>query len=140
MPLFIHPVTGSLGMHGQTVELTGEANGKIADIDHFLNFADTLCSDLIHFKGYQLPERFLIFPESVGQIPYDQSSFWCWDQHPVEKRLMSRLQNLFIRQIACLNHLGNQFTIHRIVGGKFFTIGILDPPVGSNTGTWIPLF
>jgi hypothetical protein len=40
MPGFHHPVAGAFGGDGQTVELAREADGEIADVDHFLDFAE----------------------------------------------------------------------------------------------------
>src|SRR6185437_6375538 len=39
VPLFVHPVGRAFAVHGEAIELPGEAHGKIADIDHFLDLA-----------------------------------------------------------------------------------------------------
>jgi hypothetical protein len=56
MPLLVHPVSWTLGMHGQTIQLPGKPDGKITDIDHLLNFSMALSPDLSHFQGNQISE------------------------------------------------------------------------------------
>ena len=39
MPLLVHAMAGALAVHGEAVELAGEADGEIGDVDHLLHFA-----------------------------------------------------------------------------------------------------
>ena len=56
MPGFHHAVAGTLGGDGQTVELARQADGEIADVDHFLDFAEAFGRDLADFDGDQAAE------------------------------------------------------------------------------------
>ena len=67
MPGLGHAVTRSLGGNGQTIELAGQAHGKVADIDHFLNFTQTLLVNLAAFHSHQSAEGLLMFPELVAE-------------------------------------------------------------------------
>jgi len=41
-------------MHSQTMQLTGKANRKITDVNHFLHFTIALLQTFAHFIGNQL--------------------------------------------------------------------------------------
>ena len=49
VPGFTHMVAWSLRGDGQAVELTRQANCKVADVDHFLHFAQPFLGDLARF-------------------------------------------------------------------------------------------
>ncbi len=57
-------------MHGQAVQLAGEADGKVADVDHLLDFAFAFGADFSHFPTDQRAEFFLYFAEGVAELAY----------------------------------------------------------------------
>ena len=67
MPGFHHAVAGALGGNGQPIKLAGEANGKIADVDHFMHLAKTLRGDLARFDGHEASEFGLMRPQFLAQ-------------------------------------------------------------------------
>ena len=56
MPGFHHAVARTFGGDRQAVELTGETDREIADVDHFLHFAETFGRDLAGFDGDEAAE------------------------------------------------------------------------------------
>ena len=65
MPLLIHPMVTTLGMHRFTVQLSREADCEIRDIDRLLNLALTLREDLPGFNRDQLSEGMLIVSQCL---------------------------------------------------------------------------
>ena len=51
MPDFAHMVFRAFTAHCNAVELAGQAEGEVADIDHFLDFAETFGEDFATFYG-----------------------------------------------------------------------------------------
>ncbi|MNZ71074.1 hypothetical protein D3C78_894290 [compost metagenome] len=49
-------VAGTLGGDGQAVELARQADGEVADVDHFLHFAQAFLGDLAGLPGHQLAQ------------------------------------------------------------------------------------
>ena len=68
MPLFGHAVLRPLGVHGVAVELARHAHRQVADVDHFLDFAEALGVDLAGFDAHQLAERFLVAAQLVAEL------------------------------------------------------------------------
>ncbi len=60
MPGLHHAMVRPLGGDGQPVELPGEADGEIADVDHLLDLAQALGQDLAGLQRDQLAERRLV--------------------------------------------------------------------------------
>ena len=56
MPLFHEPVTRPLRLNCQPVEHTGLANGKVADVDHFLHFAFAFSDNFSRLERHELAE------------------------------------------------------------------------------------
>src|SRR5690606_13551568 len=67
MPLLVHPVIGSLGCDDLPVELAGEADGEVADVDHLLHLADALGADLPHLETHEGAEDFALVTQSVAE-------------------------------------------------------------------------
>ena len=53
-------------MHGQTVELTRQADGELADVDHFLDFTVAFGLGLAHLQRNQRTQRVLVLAQGVG--------------------------------------------------------------------------
>ena len=47
---------GALGLNRQTIELTRQADGEVADVDHLLHFAEPLRLDLADLDRHQPAE------------------------------------------------------------------------------------
>ncbi len=80
--MFHHAVLGPLGGDGQTVELAGEADCEVADIDHLLHFAFAFGEDLAGFKCDEAPEVALGGAQGVAELADDLAAFGAGDQLP----------------------------------------------------------
>lgn len=62
---------GALGRDREAVQLTREADGEIADIDHFLHFAQTFLENLARFERHEAAERFLFLAQAIAEQPHE---------------------------------------------------------------------
>ena len=60
MPLLVHAVLRAFGVHGLAVKHAGLADGKISDVDHFLDLAVAFGLDLAHLESNEAAEGVLV--------------------------------------------------------------------------------
>ena len=77
-------------MHGEAIELAGKAHGKIADVDHLLDFAETLDPNLPHFQGDEFAQRLLIFAQQVPQVADHLAALGRWQAAPLLEGMLRR--------------------------------------------------
>ena len=63
-------VAGTLGCDGKTVQLAREAHREVADIDHFLDFAEAFLGDLARLPGHQFAEFGLVPTQFLAEQPH----------------------------------------------------------------------
>ena len=56
MPGFTHVMAGALGGDGQAIQLAGQPDREVADVDHFLHFTQTFLSDFARLPRHQLAQ------------------------------------------------------------------------------------
>ena len=66
MPLLIHAVLGSFGVHGQTMQLSREAHRKISDVDALDHLTNAFREDLAHFETDERLEILFVLTERVA--------------------------------------------------------------------------
>ena len=93
MPGFHHAVAGTFGGDGQTVELARQADGEIADVDHFLDFAETFGRDLAGFDRDQPAEFGLCGAQFLAEQPHQFAALWRRHQTPGAERLVRLLDH-----------------------------------------------
>src|SRR5882672_9037095 len=59
MPRLHHAMLAALRGQCQAVELAGEADREVADVDHFLHFAEPLGHDLAGFERHEQTEKII---------------------------------------------------------------------------------
>ena len=133
MILLIHPVERALGMHGEPIKLPRQADRKITDVYHFLDFAPTLMDDLAHFQCDELAERILLCTERVTEITNEQPAFWRGDHPPLFERLGCQRHHIVIILGGRLRDLGDFFTGRRVYGHNFISSHL------SRPHAWRPL-
>ena len=69
MPYLAHVMAGALGCDGEAVKLAGQTDGKVANIDHFLNFAEALAQDLAVLDGDEPAEVVLRGAKLLAEKP-----------------------------------------------------------------------
>ena len=82
MPLLIHPVPRSLGVHGQAIELSGESHGKVADVDHFLDFAEAFLEALAHLEGYEGAQSVFVLAQCLSVEAHNFTPLRCRNGAP----------------------------------------------------------
>src|SRR5690606_6355428 len=87
MPLFIHAMMRPLRMHSESVQLTRQAYGEIADVDHLLDFPETFLKGLAHLIRYKHPQRLLATAQCLTNLPYNFPSSGCRPHTPLKKSL-----------------------------------------------------
>ena len=70
MPLLVHAVTRPLGMHREAVEHARLADGKVGDVDHFLDLAVALGLDLAHLEADEAAEQVLLGTKRLAHEPH----------------------------------------------------------------------
>ena len=73
VPGLHQPVAGTLGRHGAAVELPGQADREVADVDHLLDLAAGLGGDLADLEADQRGQVVLVLGEQLAE-PLDQGS------------------------------------------------------------------
>ena len=113
MPLLEHPVVGSLRRHRVAVELTGETDREVTDIDHLLDLTLALGDDLAHFEAHQLAELTLVLAQLVSDLPHDLAAARSRYLPPLEKRPVGPLRNLLVFFLRDLPDVGDDGTVDR---------------------------
>ena len=137
MPLLIHAVPGAFRVHRQTVELSGQSDGKVTDIDHLLDFSHTFRPNLAHLQADQFAQRFFDLTQGVSHVADNKTSLRGRNLAPVEKALMGRRRHL---SVAILSQLGDGrqgLTRGRVAGNDPGAPIVTDPGTGSTASTGI---
>ena len=69
-------------MHGESVELAGQTDGKVTDVNHLLDLAQSFLQALSHFVRHEGSERILVLPQGFAVEADDFSALWCWHVTP----------------------------------------------------------
>ena len=87
---------GSLRLHGQTIKLTRESYGEIADVDHLLDFTPSLLHDLSHLQRDEFAQRILLGPERLAQIANDEAALGRRNHAPLLESFRRCLHHLVV--------------------------------------------
>ncbi len=90
VPLFGQAVFGPFRGDRQAVELAGEPDGEVADVDHLLDFADGLLSDLAGLGADQHGQVFPSSSQGLADPTYVLAPPRSGHGPPAEKRLVGR--------------------------------------------------
>jgi len=93
MPLLVHAMLRALRVHRQAVELTGETDGEVEDVDHLLHFAMSFGPDLPHLEADQVAQRLLDLPQQVAEISQELAPPRGRGGAPIEEALASGRQH-----------------------------------------------
>ena len=77
--------------NGETIELAGETDREVADVDHLLNLAETLRHDLAYLDGDELAERGLGGAQLFSENPNELSTSGCRERSPHQERPLRAL-------------------------------------------------
>ena len=130
MPLFVHAMPGTLAVHAQSVELPGEADGEIRDIDHLLHLAQPLGEDLAHLHAHQRAQRGLVRAQLVADFAHDLSALGRGDHAPGGECRNRRLHDAFVLVRAGHAHAGDGATGGGVDGGELGAPAL--QPIGAT--------
>jgi len=67
MPLLVHPVRQTFGVHRLAVEHPRLAHGEIGDVDHLLDFAVAFRLDLAVLERHERTQRILVLAQQIAE-------------------------------------------------------------------------
>src|SRR5690349_17482478 len=70
MPRLGEPVPRPLRGDGATVELAGQPDGEVADVDHLLDLAERFGADLARFDRDEVGEIVLVLAQELTETAY----------------------------------------------------------------------
>ncbi len=94
MPGFHHAMASAFGCDGETVELTRQTDCEIADVDHFLYFAEAFRRNLASFERNETAEIFLGSAEFFTQETDQFATLWSWNSAPCAESFVSLVDDL----------------------------------------------
>ena len=70
VPLLHQPVVGSFAGDGEAVQLTAQADGEVADVDHLLHLTQRLAADLARLELHQGGQVVLVAPQFLAEAAH----------------------------------------------------------------------
>jgi hypothetical protein len=131
MPLLVHAVEGPLRVHGEAVELAGEADGEVADVDHLLHLAQALGEDLAHLQRDQLPQRLLVRAQLLPELTDDLPAPRCGEHAPVLEGRRCLLHHPLVVLLARRAHAGDGLAGGGVDRDQLRPVGLHPAPGGG---------
>ena len=94
-------------------DFSGQADCKVGDVDHLLDFAHAFGHDLAHFVGNELAQGLFVLTESLGHLADDLATLRSRHHAPLFERFLGRGHDLLVVLRAGHLHLGNDLAVHR---------------------------
>ena len=106
MPLLVHPVLRALAVHREAVELAGETDAEVGDVDRLLDLADALGLDLSHLERHQGAEIGAALAEGVADLPDDLAALRRRQPTPMVLDRIGAGDDVLIRRSRLELHVG----------------------------------
>ncbi|VTR69364.1 hypothetical protein DESC_740103 [Desulfosarcina cetonica] len=113
MILVVHAVIAPFRCHGESVKLPGLPQGKVTDIDHFLNFPPSFLEGFAHFVGNQRAQGLLEAAQLDTDLADDVTAFGRRDLAPLQKGGVRRRRHLVVFPFGGGENTGDGFPVHR---------------------------
>ncbi len=78
------------------MQLTTQSNGKIADIDHFLYFAEAFLEAFSHFVAHEGTEVGFVNTQCIANLPHNFSAFGGGSMSPSFECLSGNVNHLVV--------------------------------------------
>ena len=134
MPLLVHPMARSLGVHREPVELARKPDAEVADVDHLLDFAVALGADLSHLERNQIPKRLLELAEGVSEVADHLPALGGGNLTPGFERPGGGRGDLLIDGGRRLNDLGDGLARRGVERDQLLARRLREPGVGPGRG------
>ena len=115
MVLLVHAVIWALRVHGEAIKLTALAHREVADVDHFLNLAETFLVALAHFVRHQRPQAFFLRPKGVSVLTNDLTTLGRGPFAPFHKGVCGCSHHTFIVIVGRCGKRCNALAVDRRV-------------------------
>ena len=116
---------------GQAVELTRQADGKVANVDHLLHFAQAFLGDLARLPGHQFAQIRLVLTQQVAKLTHQFAA-------ARRRNLAPGFECMFGAGHVLLD-LGSPFPMHgtdpAAINGRMYRLPALLVQRGVNTKT-----
>ena len=89
---------------GQAVKLTRQADGKVANVDHLLHFAQPFLGDLARLPGHQFAQVGLVLAQQIAELAHQLATARGWHLAPGFKGVLGAGHMLL--------GLGGAFPVH----------------------------
>ena len=114
MPLLVHTVLRTLGVHGLAVEHARLADRKVEDIDHLLDLAVTFGLDLAVFQRHEAAERILVFAKRVADSSRGFAANGRGNGAPFPESVPGRIDETVVFRPRRRTNTGDQLAVCRV--------------------------
>jgi len=135
VPLFHEAVSGAFGLDGEAVELAGETDGEVADVDHFLHFPFPFGEDFAGLEADEFAEIGFSAAESVAELADRFTADWRGGGAPFQESFLGVGDGPFVVLPCGLIDGGDRFAIDR--GGAFDDFATAPPLAGEDAGVML---
>ncbi len=90
-----------------------QADGEVADVDHFLDFTQAFLSDLACFDRHQFAQVSLVFAQHFTKDPHQLATPRCRYCAPLQKRIVGAVDTRHDLLLAFKRNRGNPAAINR---------------------------
>src|SRR5271157_813600 len=124
MPLLIHAMQRAFTLNRQAVELPGEADREVGDVDHLLDFTLAFRKDLAHLECDERAEVVKVFPQFIADGADNEAALGGGEHSPASEDFLRIRDHLLVFSERNGLHHAEQRFIARAVGRQ----------LGSGTG------
>ena len=136
MPLLVHAVPGPLRRHREAVELAGQTDGEVGDVDHLLDLALALGVDLAHLQRDQRAERLLVLAQRIADAPDVLATLRGGQHAPLFEGIRGLADHDLVVGKVALEDRGNRFRRRRVLAHEDVTRR-LEPAAGEHSGVGV---
>ncbi len=118
VPGFHHAMLAAFGGDRQAVDLARQADGEIADVDHFLHFAKAFGGHLADFERDELAEIGLVGAKFFAKQADQFAALRCRNDAPGQKCLVCPVDGGLGVGVRGFRHIGDQVAGDRRMDGE----------------------
>ena len=113
MPRLEHAMVGPLGRDGEAMQLTRQPDREVADVDHFLHFAQAFLQELARLEGDEQAERALRVAQRVAVQPDELAAARRRHGLPAQLRGLRACDRVVELRVARERHVGEHGAVDR---------------------------
>src|SRR5210317_1749285 len=113
MVLLIHSMARPFAVHCQTVQLSGQSNRKVADVDHFLHLSQAFLQTFAHFIRDEFTKRIFELSQLLPKLPDNLSALRCRNTSPMRECVLSRFNDPLVVFLRSCDYLAYKAPVYR---------------------------